>query len=160
MAMLSVMKDKVEAQQAATMAVAMAVAMAFDPKAGGSAASSVEKVINEINYQQELIYDIDGASSSQLVNNTGKSARAEDGGLGQAEIDTWKKAQKLDAAFSKLTGRVTGAPWSGMSIGNKSADMNFHNGQANSVTGKQIMAQVKAGAQRDHARGIRPGRRS
>lgn len=157
LAVLSCMKDKIDEQRAVSMAVGLAIAAAFDSKATNKANKSIDNIVRTLEQEQEALF-MTRTESGPVVNKR-EIKRSDDGGLDAQSVDTWRTLSKIDAAFSKMTGRLTGAPWSKMTMGNKEASIDHFKQTAEKITGEQIMDQVARGAQRASTGRIRPGRR-
>lgn len=151
-AVLSVMKDKIEQQKMASIAVAIAIASAFDAKAVKESDKAIEKMVREIDGAQETMF-----LGEPLPVSKRQEKRTEDGGLDRKSVDTWQQLTKLDAGFTKMTGKLTGAPWSQMNTGSQNLEYAAHAARAAATTGQQIMQKVAAGAAREGR--MNPGRR-
>ena len=151
-AILSVMKDKIEQQRVFSIAVAVAIASAFDAKAVKASENAINKLVGELDGAQEEMY-----LGARLPVNKAKEKRSEDGGLDRKSVETWQTLTKLDAGFTKMTGKMTGAPWSSMNQGSQNLEYAAHASRASATTGDQIMQKVAAGAAREGR--MNPGRR-
>lgn len=151
-AILSVMKDKIEQQRMHSIAVAMAIASAFDAKAVKQSDQAISRMLRELDGEQEIMYLGEAVSVSRAQEN-----RPEDGGLDKKSVDTWRMLTKLDAGFTKMTGKLTGAPWSQMNQGSQKLEYAAHAARADATTGQQIMNTVARGAAREGR--MNPGRR-
>lgn len=152
-ALLSVMKDRIEEQRGVSIAVGIAIAAAFDGKAVKESEKAIERMVRELETAQEELF----LGKKSAVNRQNEK-RAEDGGLDRKSVGVWQNLSKIDAAFTKLTGKMTGAPWSQMNTGTRDMSMGALEGRAGKITGQEIMGKVAAGAAREGR--ARPGRRT
>jgi hypothetical protein len=156
-AVLSAMKDRIEQQRHMALAVGLAIASAFDGKASKKAEKSLDSAVDGLDREHANLFLLDDFRAVNTEAGERKPPRPEDGGLGEESVEAWKTLAKIDAAFTKMTGRMTGAPWSQMTMANRDASMDKLEKSAAGITGEQIMQRVAQGARRQGR--MRPGRR-
>lgn len=143
-----------ERQREHGMAISMAVASLFDPKVGKEAATAIAKAIKAIDDQQEGLYGLQEFARGETKRRSPQEARKaqenqkDESGLTNKQVSVWKDAAKVDILMAKMTGRPTGAPWSGVTEGNLQMDSSGLNSMAEAVTGAQIVSKMQAMQQR------------
>lgn len=157
--LLSSIKDRMERQREFGMAVSMAVASLFDPKVGKEASTAIQKAITAIEDQQEGLYGLQEFARTgerpkrEPKHPTREQHRAQqnqkdESGLTKKQVDTWKDAGKIDLLMAKMTGRPTGALWSGVNDGTISMEADGLNSMVEATTGAQIVSKMQSMHQR------------
>jgi hypothetical protein len=144
------MKDRMERQREQSMALSLAVASLFDPKVGKEASTAIQKAIEALEDQQEGLYGLQefARTGERPVRQTKQERRAQENqkdesGLTKKQVDTWKDAGKIDLLMAKMTGRPTGALWSGVTDGNLQMNADGLNSMVEGVTGAQIVSKMQ-----------------
>ena len=136
------------------MAMSLAVASLFDPKVGKEASTAIQKAITAIEDQQEGLYGLqEFARTGERPARTREQHRAQENkkdesGLTKKEVDTWKDAGQIDLLMAKMTGRATGAAWSGVTDGTLQMDSDSLKSMVKGVTGAQIVSKMQNMQQR------------
>jgi hypothetical protein len=148
-----------EKQREFGMAVSMAVASLFDPKVGKDASTAIQKAIDALINQQEGLYGLQefaktGSTPARAARpvtreqHKAQENKKDESGLTNKEVKVWRDAGKIDLLMAKMTGRPTGALWSGVTDGTLQMDGNALNSAVEAQTGAQIVSKMQSFHQR------------